>query len=119
MKTADQLKIKGLCEVPDGNPGSEAENSSSDFKAPINLYTAEYQADESVKNYNYGNVVQPAGSKNSYLSSELNLNQIPRIKQSDSPPLSGQETFVSVKQTLFTGPSETQNHHVKRQTTKR
>ncbi|KAK6645467.1 hypothetical protein RUM43_001744 [Polyplax serrata] len=57
LKTADQLKIKGLCEVSDsGCPGSDADNSSSDFKTPINLFSPDYQTDENTKNYNYGNV---------------------------------------------------------------
>lgn len=119
LKTADQLKIKGLCEVPDGNSGSESEGSSTDFKAPLNLFGSEYQSDEISKNYNYGNVTHSGGSKNSYVSSELILNQTARIKQSDSPPLTGQENFVSVKQTHFGGTSESQSHQAKRQGTKR
>lgn len=109
LKTADQLKIKGLCEVPDSkDTGNDLQGqSSSNFKTQINLFGSEFQQpSQQIKTFSFDNVVQPVSLKSSFLPSELSLNQLPRIKQSNSPPIFTHDNFVPVKQNVFTTSSE-------------
>lgn len=143
LKTADQLKIKGLCEVPDSkesaNEGEGTSAPPSNFRTNINLFGSDYQqqppqqqqqqhsqtSNQNVRTFNFDNVVHPAVNiRNSYLSSELSLNQLPRIKQSTSPPpLYANESFVAssaVTKALYANSgSDNLNQNVKRPSAKR
>lgn len=129
LKTADQLKIKGLCEVPDSKDNAnetEGTSAPSSFRTNINLFGSDYQqqqqTNQSVRAFNLDHVVHPLNVRNSYLPSELSLNQLPRIKQSTSPPLYTNESFVpTVTKALYGTYSDTlsQNPAVRRPGTKR
>lgn len=67
LRTADQLKIKGLCEVSDSR---EAEEPEPPYK-PFNVFGS-----EPIKTVSFENVLQPTSFKNAFVHSDLHFNQV-------------------------------------------